>query len=566
MATEKSSFEKHLEKLKGEYKAQLPTKLESITLDWEKLENEWLPDLIVQLHRNVHSMVGTSGTFGFTELSKDARVLETLLKPLVEKKATDFKPDAELCRIVRQHIHFLHELINPDTTTTLPKNEGSFGDLNEQLSNNRLSGTVAENILIYYLDDELAAPELLIQNLISYGFKSKHFRTMSALQAAIEEEKPSLVILDLNMPDITQDQLFSITRTLVDKDIKAFILSGLDNFQSRLESVRAGVHAYWVKPVDVPSLVSTIRNSLNINANKPAHVLIVDDQESAAKFYASILERVGMYTTIECNPANVLQKMHAHQPDLILLDINMPEANGDELALVIRQFEQYQSIPILFLSAQAEPERKTSLLELGSDDLLSKGMPPEELVRQIRSRVERAKILTSLMYQDSLTGLLNHAQIQLAAERVFQHCKRNQSLCSIAMIDIDKFKIINDSYGHLTGDRVIKALAQLLEQRLRITDYIGRFGGEEFMLVMPDINIQQAGKLINYLRKAFSAIDFKDNETSFNVTFSSGIADSTQMGNFMEQIKMADEALYRAKNKGRNLVCTSISQGGSSAA
>jgi diguanylate cyclase (GGDEF)-like protein len=265
-----------------------------------------------------------------------------------------------------------------------------------------------------------------------------------------------------------------------------------------------------------------------------------------------------MEVTTEENPANCLQVMEQHTPDLLLLDLNMPEISGDELAAVIRQQEKYQSIPILFLSGEAHPERKTRLIEMGSDDLLSKSMPFTELVRQVKSRVERAQVLTSMMYQDSLTGLLNHAQIQLAAARVFSNCQRKKSNCVMAMIDIDKFKMVNDTYGHLTGDRVIKALAQLLLQRLRLTDYIGRFGGEEFMLVLPDINSNEAGTLINDLRKAFFAIDFIDGETTFNVSFSAGISENIGTANFIEQIKCADEALYRAKRRGRNIVCVSV--------
>ncbi len=558
MTQEKSSFELHLEKLKKDYADQLPGKLSNIEADWRLLCDEWLPERILVLHRNVHSLIGTSGTFGFTTLSTSARELEMLLKPLVDIKDSGFTPDQQLCEDVNHQIQKLFRILNPHKKADPNQRDRALGNLAQQLSDARQSGTVAHDILIYYLDDELAAPELLIQNLISYGFKSKHFRTMPLLLDAIHQNKPSLVILDLMMPDISQEKIFTIARSIVNMGIKVFILSGHEDFHSRLASVRAGVQAYILKPADVPSLVGNIRNALNLNIDKPAHILIIDDQEAVAKFYAHILQEVGMKVTIENNPLNALQLMEAHIPDLLLLDLNMPDCSGDELAAVIRQYEQYQSIPILFLSADAAPERKTSLLEVGSDDLLSKGMPPTELVRQVKSRVERAKILTSMMYQDSLTGLLNHAQIQLAAERVFSQCQRNQSHFTIAMIDIDRFKSINDNYGHLTGDRVIKALAQLLEQRLRSTDYLGRFGGEEFMLVMPDINVNDAGKLINNLRKAFNAINFKEEEIIFNVSFSAGIADNQTMKNFMEQIKMADEALYRAKHRGRNLVCASI--------
>lgn len=566
MTSEKSSFELHLEKLKSEYKAQLPAKIAAIKSDWLLLNNRWQGDVTVQLHRNVHSLIGTSGTFGFNDISKTARTMEELLKPLLSQKDEDYKIDPELYDEVISIINCITNLISPPSTEPLNIDTSKyFNDTihfieksNPQLPQPRNSGTVAQDILIYYLDHEITAPELLLQNLLSYGFKSKHFRSMPQLVNAIQHKEPSLVIIDLTLPDISLENIFALARTFVQRGIKVFIFSGKDDFISRLHSVRAGIHSYVTKPADIPALVGMIRNHLNLNINKPTHILIVDDQIAIAEFYGTILEQAGIKVTIETNPYEVLPAMQAHGPDLLLLDLNMPEVNGDELAAVIRQQEQYQSIPILFFSASAHPDKKTDLLEIGSDDLLSKDMAPEELVRHVKSRVDRAKILTAMMYQDSLTGLLNHAQIQLAAERVFQHCSRKGSTFTIAMIDIDKFKSVNDTHGHLTGDRVIKALSQLLQQRLRITDYIGRFGGEEFLLIMPEININDAGNLLNGLRKAFSLIKFKENGVKFNVSFSAGIAENTGMKTFMEQIKIADEALYRAKERGRNVVCASL--------
>lgn len=560
MTVEKSSFELHLEKLKAEYKLQLPSKLDAITSAWQTLCNQWQIETIVSLHRNVHSLIGTSGTFGFTEISKLARVLESRLKPLLEEKGNTYVPDEDLRQSIHDAINSLSKLIAPTAPADIIQLDESadYAHLDKQLTQTRNSGLVAQDILIYYLDEEMEAPELLLQNLLSYGFKSKHFKSMEALITAVVQKQPSLIIMDLTIHDDTMQLFFDTATTFVRRGIKVFVFSGKDDFHSRLLSVRAGIHSYVTKPADIPSLVGLIRNHLNLNINKPTHILIADDQVAVAEFYSAILERAGMKVTIETNPLNVLPILQASMPDLILLDLHMPDVNGDELAAVIRQQELFQSIPILFLSANAYPYKKTELLEIGTDDLLSKDMPPEDLIRHVRSRVERSKVLTAMMYQDSLTGLLNHAQIQLAAERVFMQYKRNKMTFTIAMIDIDNFKAVNDTYGHLSGDRVIKALAQLFQQRLRVTDYIGRFGGEEFLMIMPDMNIHNAGNLINSLRKAFSLINFKHENQSFNVSFSAGIAENTGTENFMEQIKFADEALYKAKERGRNIVCASL--------
>ena len=162
------------------------------------------------------------------------------------------------------------------------------------------------------------------------------------------------------------------------------------------------------------------------------------------------------------------------------------------------------------------------------------------------------------MYEDSLTGLLNHAQIQLAAERCFSLSKRHKRTCSFVMIDLDNFKAINDTWGHQTGDKVIKAFSQLLKQRLRPQDYMGRYGGEEFMLVLSETSLQDAGTLANELRKTFHQIEFFEDNEKFNVSFSAGVADNIQCLSASEQIRKSDNALYKAKTSGKNKVCMNL--------
>jgi diguanylate cyclase (GGDEF)-like protein len=556
----KPTFEENLKRLKDQYASQLPEKTKSLTDDWEQIRVAWNHELITRFHRNVHSLIGTSGTFGFSELSTLARELETVLKPFT--LATPTKENlSDALRFIEQRLKSLLDLAAKIGGNNSLQHVSTSENINKDFadaSSEKEFNTLLDQTLIYYLDDDLASSSMLTENLNSYGFITEHFRDPSSMLERIREQPPALVLLDLIMPDVSEAWIFNLSRQLNEKKIKTFILSGKSDFECRLSAVRSGATTYIVKPANIPALVNSIRAELNINAFKPPHVLMVDDQISVLDYYSNVLSAAGIKVEVSDNPLDVLDCMERHRPDLIILDLNMPLVKGDELAAVIRQFPEYQSIPILFFSNDALSEKKTELLEIGSDDLLHKGMPISELVRQIKSRVDRAKILSAFMYEDSLTGLLNHAQIQLAAERHFSSAKRHQRLSSIVMIDLDNFKGINDNHGHQTGDKVIKALSQLLQQRLRSSDVIGRYGGEEFMVILPETSVNDAGSVINEIRKVFNEIEFYETSEKFKISFSAGVAEASHCTSFTEQIRKADEALYRAKSGGKNKVCMNL--------
>lgn len=558
MTNPTNNFEEQLNKLRAQYATQLPDKIQAIINDWQSLNAQWNSEVVTQLHRNVHSLIGTSGTFGFTAMSQQARRLETALKPftqstpdktdLIDQQASIENELQQLLRLVADITGNKQEL--PEKIIS----EAEFADVKVSTE----TRNSLDKILIYYMDDNIAASSLLIENLNAYGFSAEHFHEPMSMLERISQAKPALVILDLIIPDFSESWIFNLCKQLSEQHIKTFILSVRKDFECRLAAVRAGASAYIVKPADVPALVNIIRTELNINPLKPPHILLVDDQLSILEYYSTVLQAAGMKVDISDNPLEVLDRLERHRPDLIVLDINMPIVKGDELAAVIRQYPEYQSIPILFFSGDAHMDQKTQLLEIGSDDLLQKGMPLSELVSQIKSRVERAKILSSFMYEDSLTGLLNHGQIQLAAERTFAITRRHKRTCSFVMMDLDNFKAINDTWGHQTGDKVIKAFSQLLQQRLRPSDYTGRYGGEEFMLVLPETSLEDAGNLANELRKSFAQIDFIEGSQKFNVTFSAGVADNSHCQSASDQIRKTDNALYKAKTSGKNKVCMNL--------
>jgi diguanylate cyclase (GGDEF)-like protein len=218
--------------------------------------------------------------------------------------------------------------------------------------------------------------------------------------------------------------------------------------------------------------------------------------------------------------------------------------------------EAYVSVPIVFLSAETNVNRQLEAMGQGGDDFLTKPIRPEHLISSVRIRADRYRILRSLMVQDSLTGLLNHTRTKERLDIELARAERLGSPLCFAMIDIDHFKRVNDTYGHPMGDRVIRSLSRLLSQRLRKTDIVGRYGGEEFAVVLPDTTLDQAERVLDEVRESFSNISQPAEQGAFNCTFSCGIAAYPGHAGAIELNNAADKALYDAKHAGRNRVVT----------
>jgi diguanylate cyclase (GGDEF)-like protein len=232
----------------------------------------------------------------------------------------------------------------------------------------------------------------------------------------------------------------------------------------------------------------------------------------------------------------------------------MPGCTGVEAARVIRQHAEFLSVPIVYLSGETDVALQVEALRLGGDHFLTKPFNPVILNAVVQSKIERYRLLRRSMFHDSLTGLLNHTSTKQRLDTVVSHAMGDRSEIAVAMIDIDHFKRVNDSYGHPVGDQVIRSLAWLLRRRLRKTDIVGRYGGEEFLVGLPNTNAEQAHTVLDRIRRDFGQINHPFNETWFNTSFSSGVAAFPGILTGEGLIKAADEALYDAKRGGRNRV------------
>ncbi|MDX1647076.1 MAG: diguanylate cyclase, partial [Longimicrobiales bacterium] len=406
------------------------------------------------------------------------------------------------------------------------------------------------------LESDMGAAATLARQLGPFGYDIVGHRSPSTLIEAARRRLPSALILDVDSGSgLELGEIMDRLPDAVTAEVPMIFTAVREDLDARVGAVRAGAAAYLVKPVDVDDLAELLDRLTRKETEPPPRVLVVDDSDDTARLYAAALEEAGMLTRITTDPREVTRMIRDFGPEIILLDLYMPDIRGDELAQVIRQRPALQSIPIVFVSAETDERLQTRALGHGGDDFITKPVDLETLTSSVAIRAQRYRILRAAMQKDGLTGLLNHRNVKELLESEVDRAQRTGSPLSVAMLDIDRFKGVNDRYGHPVGDRVIKSLARILTQRLRRSDVIGRYGGEEFLLVMPDTPVVQAAAVVDGLRATFATLRHGSGSGSFECSFSAGVVearDGEETGS--QVVARADEALYRAKEGGRNRV------------
>jgi diguanylate cyclase (GGDEF)-like protein len=327
-----------------------------------------------------------------------------------------------------------------------------------------------------------------------------------------------------------------------------------DDFDARLKAVRAGGEAFFQLPVDATRLADKIDALFNEREAPPYHVLIVDDDPEQLEYNALVLRRAGMIVTLASDPGRVIPLLIEAKPEIILMDMYMPTCSGPELAALVRQNEAFAGMPIIYLSVEQDLEKQMGAIRQGGDEFLEKPIKPEHLVASVAMRAERSRAVRFYMERDPLTGLLNHTNLAERLGTEILRSRRSGSVLSFALVDLDNFKSVNEGFGHLTGDRVLRSLGRLLYERLRRTDVVGRFGGEEFGAILPGADARTSARLIDDLRDSFGRLLHRVDDRGFTVSFSCGIATYPEFLSAGELIDAAGRALGRAKCEGRNRI------------
>ncbi|WP_324708479.1 PleD family two-component system response regulator [Pseudomonas fragi] len=524
------------ERLKNHFAQRVTHQARQILEIWQRLQtNQWSPAGLAELDDANLRLLRFAERFEQPEHSELARAIDLTLRDMAANQS----------RLNSPIITELNRLMQRLSRTGLRQ-----GDLAANISLPPLRKPV------YILLQDLERADRLARQLEFFELSAQAFSSPAGFRLAITERHPAAIVMDVDFAGagvgltLAAEAQIGLEQKL---PLLFFSLHEADT-PTRLAAVRAGGQGFLTGTLEASSLMEKIEVLTCVAQYEPFKVLIIDDSRAQALHAERLLNGAGIVTRTLIDPIQAMTELAEFQPDLIILDMYMPGCTGTELAKVIRHNDRYVSVPIIYLSAEDDMDKQLDAMSEGGDDFLTKPIQPRHLITTVRNRAARARHLKARMVRDSLTGLYNHTHIlQLLEDCTFRARRENRPL-SFAMLDLDHFKHVNDGYGHPMGDRVIKSLALFLKQRLRKTDFIGRYGGEEFAIVMPDTDQESAHKVLNQIRQRFAEIHYPAQPVDLSCSFSAGVVQMHGDADSLLMASQADEALYRAKNNGRNQV------------
>ena len=551
-----------LQLLRRTYATQLPAKVAELNqqLDgWRGGE----PGAADRLRRLAHNLTGSGASFGFGAISEYARPLENELRRLAavsselgEGHASEVVAHARALETVIQSA-----IVDADRERSADASPavGVARAVAPLVVAGQASLVDREPVpggrLVLVEPDPRIAAELSFQ-LAPFGYRAQVASTVTEAALACAADRPLALVVGLPADVSLAPALEQLSRSVHTPGlpVPVLVVSNRSDLAARLEAVRGGASAFLTRPVDVIRLVGLLDRLTPQPDEAPYRVLIVDDHDLLSRAYAQILLEAGFEAAICPGATDVLRSLADNRPDVILMDMYMPDCSGPELAQLIRQDESFVDVPILFLSVELNLGRRLDAIGIGGDEFLTRPIEPTHLIAAVTARARRARQVRELTMHDPLTGLGNHTRIRQTLESELARASRLRTRVAFALIDLDHFKRVNDAHGHPAGDRVLRGLARLMLQRIRRTDVAGRVGGDRLALVLPNASLSAAARLVDDVRGCFEHLRHHGAMDEFQVTMSAGVAEFPTCRDVDELMDGADRALRRAKERGRNRV------------
>jgi two-component system cell cycle response regulator len=445
--------------------------------------------------------------------------------------------------------------------------------------------------------DDLLANVKLIEARLS----AEYFEVLTAFSGKeaidmLARERVDVVVLDVMMPGIDGFETCRRIKAAPNLNhLPIIMVTALDQPSDRVHGLEAGADDFLTKPVDDIALITRVKNlarlkvlndemmmrvvsgrqmgvtaveiTLLADAGLNGRVLLVDDQPYSGQRFAEVLAKT-YEVLIERDPQAALVQLAHHSFELLIVSLNLKKADGLRLCSQVRSLHRTRHLPIIVLIDPGDDVRLLRGLDMGVNDYLMRPIDRNEMLARVRTQMKRKRYTDHLRNRleesaeqavtDALTGLHNRRYMEAHLKMLADQARACGRPLSVLLTDIDYFKSVNDTYGHDAGDAVLREFAARCRRNTRGIDLPCRFGGEEFVIIMPDTDIVRAFQVGERLRTYIAAEPFQLNtNTRLRVTSSVGLATLEHENDTVEMLfKRADKALYAAKREGRNRVVT----------
>lgn len=551
------SVEEQLARLRQAYLEALSERIAQIDGAWSRWKNSGETEAAYEFLRRIHGIAGSGGTYGAPELSEVAGSLESFVEPLLEQGQPLTATSSEFIEAnlmtLRTSVQVRRASLPPIAITS-----------NEAFRASSIPPALSlpprsRHLVAFGFSDEAGVAVInSVAERVALGARSAN--SLSELEALLTDRPIAVLLEESAVASLANPLELLRLRKKFGKDSWVYSCKNV-SFATRLTAARAGADLCLGRE-ELRDMLPAILEQAEAERNAPPlRVLLVEDDAQLAQTYAAHLQAAGMITDIVTDPSQALTHSNDFGPEIVLLDIQMPGCTGLELAKILRQgAESALAMGIVFLSADKRWETYREAMDLGADDFVVKPVVGAQLVAAVAARGRRLRAMQARMARDSLTGLVNHATTSERLDFEVSRALRQGTSLSLAMIDLDHFKRINDKHGHAAGDRVLKTFARLVQGQVRRTDTVGRIGGEEFAIILPGADTHEAFRVVDQLRHLFSFIVHTGETPSstLRATFSAGIAAVGAYPDAKSLLAAADRALYAAKRAGRNRVSLAL--------
>ena len=552
-----------LSKIWDKYHAQYRNRLSILEAAVRALKNGVLqPNLREQAIRTAHTLVGSLGSFGYTNSSQICSEIEATLQ-------SNDKKDDEISFQLEQLLAKLRVQIDspfPELLAARYFDDMTFG----KDEPNTLYTALTHQYKLLIIDDDLPLTEALVNEAITWGIEAKVAQNLAKAREAIAETVPDAILLDLAFPEANNGGL-ELLQELSERDLSVPViaLTARESFADRIEVARLGGKGFLTKPVSPTQTMQTVASILEQTNLPDAKVLVIDNQIENLNAIQELLQPLRFELILLQDTIRFWDVLEQSNPDLIIAQLDMENVSGIELCQVVRNDPRWCHLPVLLMSNHEDIDTIQQIYAVGVDDHISLPIVREELLARIYNRLDKERYRRHLAETDPLTGILNRRASIQQLNRLLSIARRQGKPWCFVIIDIDNFKQVNDTFGHEAGDRVLRRLGQLLKQEFRSEDVTARWGGEEFVLGLYDMTKEAVISRLRAFLTTFSQQNFakttlisnqnepvlEDGEDHFNVTFSAGVAEYPANGGTLESLyQFADMALYQAKAEGKNQI------------